>query len=97
MNYEEDKKMKDYKAMAAQARFKGIDFDLTFEEYKILWGNQYHLRGLKSNDMCMYRIDPTQGFSKDNIKLGTRKEAVSMWQFERKIRPETLKQQEQQK
>lgn len=41
----------------AQAKFRGEEWELTFEEYYELWKDHWNNRGRKAEDMCMSRHD----------------------------------------
>lgn len=58
----------------AQAKFRGEEFTLTFDEYYDLWIKDWHLRGRKSDDMCMTRFDESQGWTKKNTIIINRKQ-----------------------
>lgn len=58
----------------AQAKFRGEDYSLTFDEYYELWKDDWHNKGRKADNICMTRRDPAGGWHKDNVELVTRQE-----------------------
>jgi hypothetical protein len=61
----------------AQARFRGEEWFLEFEEYYELWKDDWPNRGRRPEDMCMTRRDPEFAWDKDNAYIITRKEHFS--------------------
>lgn len=62
----------------AQARFRGEEHDLSFEDFKELWdqdGN-WHSRGRNSTDICMTRWDSGQAWCKENIRMIERSQLI---------------------
>jgi hypothetical protein len=60
--------------MRAQAKFRGEDFELQFEEFYTMWNGNWHLRGRGTNDLVLARIDWEEGWDSANIHLITRNE-----------------------
>jgi hypothetical protein len=58
----------------AQAKFRGEEFTLTFDQYYNIWLPLWDQRGRKSGDMCMTRRDESRGWTKTNTVILTRKE-----------------------
>jgi hypothetical protein len=46
-----------YCQMRAQAKFRGEEFLLTWQEFQDKWQGKWHLRGRQSNSLCMSRSD----------------------------------------
>ncbi len=60
----------------AQCDFRQEEFNLSFEEFKRLWADDWHNRGRHSTNMCMTRIDPEGAWEWGNLEIITRKEHV---------------------
>lgn len=58
----------------AQAHFRREPWDLTFEQYQSLWGDQWANRGRTRDTLCLSRYDYDLGWSMDNCRLVTRQE-----------------------
>ena len=54
-----------------QARFRGEDWSLTFQDWEELWQGCWHLRGRHSQDLCLCRQDYSQGWHRSNVDLIT--------------------------
>lgn len=50
----------------AQAKFRGEEFTLTFDEYAELWQPHWHKRGRRIHEFCMTRHDESLGWTKEN-------------------------------
>lgn len=62
---------------SAQARFRGEEFNLLFEDYYQAWLGLWDQKGRSSENLCMTRIDYNDAWSKDNIEIITRKQHCS--------------------
>jgi len=63
----------------SQARFRGEDYDLTFEEWHSLWTPETLARRGRSIDSCVLtRVDWDGSWSLDNVRLVTRKQHLAM-------------------
>lgn len=58
----------------AQAKFRDEVWDLTFDQFYDLWKDYWHMRGKKSDEYCMTRIDNKGAWDINNAKIITRKE-----------------------
>ena len=56
----------------AQALWRGEAWELTFEEFRTVWGADWSRRGRGSDDLCMTRQDLTGPWSVHNVELMTR-------------------------
>jgi len=56
----------------AQARFRGETWEITFDDWLEIWGDQWHLRGRSRNSLMMMRRDWRQPWSRSNTWLGNR-------------------------
>ena len=72
-----------FQAHQAQARFRGDEHTLTFEEFFEIWKDEWDNRGRKAHNMCMTRKDSTGAWSKENIELITRQEHLERQGFYR--------------
>ena len=61
----------------AQARFRGEEHDLSFDEYFAIWDGYWYARGRAADELCMTRIDPSEAWTKDNCELRIRKEYLA--------------------
>lgn len=52
--------------MKAQANFRGEEFDLTFEDFQLLWDEHWEERGRKSYEYCLTRADSTEPWNATN-------------------------------
>jgi hypothetical protein len=55
-----------YTQMKAQAKFRGEEFVLTWQEFQDKWQGKWHLRGRESNSLCMTRLDWDGAWDNDN-------------------------------
>lgn len=62
---------------SCQARFRGEEWDLTFDEYYNLWKKDWHNRGRKPDNVCMTRKDPSGAWTMGNVEIITRLEHIS--------------------
>jgi len=56
------------------AERRGIEFDLTYEEWLEIWGSRLADRGRGSSQFGMLRTRDEGGYSVGNVRLGTPKE-----------------------
>lgn len=68
----------------AQAKFRGEDFELEFEDYYEFWQKDWDNRGRLPDNMCMTRIDSEGAWSRDNCLIITRREHLQNQGFKRK-------------
>lgn len=57
-----------------QAMYRGEGWDLPFQTWVDIWGDKYEFKGKTSDCMCMTRINLSLPWTKDNVKIITRKE-----------------------
>ena len=69
----DDLKVK-YNAQKGLAKTRGIDFDLSFDEWKDIWDGNFHRRGVGKDKLGMLRTRDEGGYSIGNVRLGTPKE-----------------------
>ena len=58
----------------AQARHRGIDWQLTFDQWLAIWGDQLDSVGRANTDLCLARTDQDLGWVQGNVSVTTRKE-----------------------
>lgn len=58
-----------YSRMKAQAKFRGEEFLLTWEEYQQIWEGKWHLRTSHKGGLCLTRKDWTGSWSVANIEM----------------------------
>lgn len=56
------------------SKCRGVEFNLTFEEWRDFWGSDFHLRGRKMGDMCMGRYGDKGAYEVGNIYKCTNRE-----------------------
>jgi len=69
-----DTTFKKYLLHKSSAKSRGIEFDLTFDEWKSIWGFHIENRGTRANQLGMLRTRDEGGYSVGNVRLGTPKE-----------------------
>lgn len=69
----DDLKVK-YETQKRNAKHRGIEFDLSFQEWKDIWDGKFHLRGKKAGQLGMLRNRDEGGYTVGNVRLGTPKE-----------------------
>jgi len=57
-----------------QALFRGEGWDLPFEVWCDIWGQQWELRGRERGSMCMTRLDWELPWTGDNVEIVTREQ-----------------------
>lgn len=63
-----------YEEHRRNAKKRGIEFEITFEEWKDIWSGKYHMRGPKSGQLGMLRTRDEGAYKAGNVRLGTPKE-----------------------
>jgi len=58
----------------SQAHFRREPWDLTFDQYRELWHDNWHRRGRTRDTLCLSRRDYDLGWCVDNCELLTRRE-----------------------
>jgi hypothetical protein len=58
-----------------QAQWRGEQWQLEFDQWLEIWGDQYARRGrAHADDLCLTRSDPDRAWSPDNVEIITRSE-----------------------
>jgi hypothetical protein len=57
-----------------QAEWRGEEWDLSFEQWLVLWEPDWHLRGRERGCKCMTRINWDEAWSADNVEIITREQ-----------------------
>jgi len=63
-----------YNQHKGTAKARGIEFDLSFDDWKQIWEGNFHKRGTGSGQLGMLRTRDEGGYTKGNVRLGTPKE-----------------------
>lgn len=63
----------------SQSRYRGESHSLTFEQWQSLWTNEnWAKRGRKIEDLCIARLDWSDGWHDHNVAIMTRKQHFKM-------------------
>ena len=75
---QQTKFLKVYKAQKSNAKTRGIDFLLTFEQWLAIWNESGKLleRGRGANKFCMCRVNDSGAYEIGNVFIGTGRENV---------------------
>lgn len=65
-----------YEQHKQSASQRGIEFDLTFDEWKSIWGLHIANRGRNKGQLVMARQKDEGGYSKGNVRIATHSENV---------------------
>lgn len=57
-----------------QAVWRQEGWELTFDQYEAIWGDQWHRRGRTVDTLCLSRRDYDLPWSPDNVEVITRRE-----------------------
>jgi len=68
-----------------QARYRGEDWTLTFDQWLAIWGKKWNKRGRKADNLCMSRKDPLKPWNVDNTYLINRREHIVKIRRERDL------------
>lgn len=60
-----------YRTQKCNAKKRGIDFLLTFDEWWSLWKDYFHMRGRGANGLCMARHNDCGAYSIENVYITT--------------------------
>lgn len=63
--------------MRAQAKYRGEQFELTFEQFQTKWADKWEHRGRGRDDYCLTRKDPEQSWNSNNCELRIRAEHLA--------------------
>lgn len=69
-----NRKRKAWLDQRATSKRRGVEFNLTFEEYVEFWGDDYHRKGRKMADLCMGRYSDRGAYEVGNIYKATNAE-----------------------
>ena len=72
-----------WQKMKAQAKFRGEEYSLEFEDFYNLWKDDWDNRGRKAHNMCLTRIKPNGPWDTKNTILVTRQEHLERQGFYR--------------
>jgi len=72
----EHKKYLNWLQQKTQANFRKEKWEVDFETWKDIWGEDWHNKGRASDNLRMTRIDDRGAWCRDNIEILTRKEHV---------------------
>lgn len=59
-----------------QAQFRGEHWDLDFETWKEIWGEDFHNKGRGADNYCMTRKDDQGPWTLANVEIVTRRDHV---------------------
>lgn len=62
-----NKKRKRWLDQRATSKKRGVDFNLSFEEYCEFWGDNFHKKGRRMTELCMGRYDDKGAYEVGNI------------------------------
>ena len=74
--------------MKAQAKFRGEEFTITWEEYQAIWEGRWHLRGTYKTSQVLVRKDSSQPWCVDNVEIVVR---LEQWRRQNKVRGKSKK------
>lgn len=63
-----------YQNHKSKAKQRGIEFDLTFDEWMEIWGEKLQRIGTSSDSYGMLRLRDEGGYSVGNVRIGSPKE-----------------------
>lgn len=75
----------------AQAQFRGEDWQLTWPDWREIWGDQWHRRGRHRHSLMLMRRDWHEPWTVANCFLA-RRENYHYQQLERKLESGTIRQ-----
>ena len=55
--------------MKAQAKFRDEPWDLSWEDYNVIWDKKWHLRGTEKGSYVLTKIDQSAAWHKDNVEV----------------------------
>jgi hypothetical protein len=62
-----------YALHRSQAAGRGVEFDLTFDEWWEIWEPRWHLRGVRADQMQMCRTRDQGGYTPGNVRIDTQR------------------------
>lgn len=81
-----DELKRKYDTQKKGAKQRGVEFDLTFDEWKDIWDGKFHKRGNASDQLMMLRTRDEGGYSVGNVRLGSPKENVQEQAVAQKVK-----------
>ena len=66
-----DKPVFKYRKQAANAKKRGVEFNLTFDEWWDLWADHWEERGKGSDQYCMCRTNDEGAYEVGNVRIDT--------------------------
>lgn len=63
-----------------QARFRHESWELDYDTYFRIWGDYWYRRGRTSEDYCMVRRRPEDGWTEENVMIVKRRDFVAIIQ-----------------
>ncbi|CAB3784412.1 hypothetical protein LMG28138_01804 [Pararobbsia alpina] len=60
-----------FKSQRNNAKERGIEWDMTFDEWWTIWEPYFHMRGRGTNDLCMARTGDMGSYKVGNVYLTT--------------------------
>lgn len=66
-----NRKRKCWLDQRATSKARGVEFNLTFEEYCEFWGDDFDKKGIKRYDLCMCRYGDAGAYEVGNIYKDT--------------------------
>ncbi len=62
------------------AKRNKLDWEITFEDYKVIWDKKWHMHGSDVKSLILQRIDLKLGWTLDNIELCPKKTKTRTYQ-----------------
>jgi hypothetical protein len=62
--------------MKAQAKYRNEEWDLSWEDFQIIWEGKWHLRGSVKRSLGLIRKDWSKGWSLANVEIQPREEIM---------------------
>lgn len=79
-----------YAANKASAEKRGIEFDLTFEEWWAIWQPRFAERGLRADDLQLCRVRDEGGYTVGNVRIDTQRANAAEAGLVRRVRSAPL-------
>jgi hypothetical protein len=68
-----------YAQHRANAKNRGVEWQLTFEDWWAVWEPHWDQRGPHANGAIMCRIQEPGPYSPDNVRIGTKSQNTQQW------------------
>lgn len=78
--------LKKYNAHKSSAKQRGVEFDLTFDEWRDIWDGKFQDRGRNVGQLGMLRARDEGGYTLGNVRIGTIKENRQEAEIVKKIK-----------